>query len=97
MLNYLYALLTLVLILILNPLGTHFSQIIILSFLLNTLVIVIFSHFYNLLYSTVYNVFNRTILPAFVRANSKEILYCAIEHKPPIVNGNFQSLFLPLS
>lgn len=53
MLNYLYAILTLILILIFGPLGNRFSQIIILSFLLNILVIVItVLHFYNLLCRT---------------------------------------------
>lgn len=55
MLNYQDAVLVLSLILIFSPLGNHFSQIIILSFLLNILVIVItFSHVYNLLRRTLY-------------------------------------------
>lgn len=41
MLNYLYAILTLILILIFSLSGNRFSSIIILSFLLNILVIVI--------------------------------------------------------
>lgn len=63
MLNYLYAILTLILILIFAPLRNHFSQIIILSLILNILVIVITcSHF--VIYSIgQYNVYNKAILP----------------------------------
>lgn len=56
MLNYLYAILTLILILIFAPLRNRFSQIIILS-LLNILVIIIFSHFRNILQGTVQYVY----------------------------------------
>lgn len=57
MLKYLYAILTLILILIFVPLRNRFSQIIILSFLLNILVIIIFSHFRNILQGTVQYVY----------------------------------------
>lgn len=53
MLNHLYAILTLILILIFAPLRNRFSQITILSFLLNILVTIIFSHFRNILQGTV--------------------------------------------